>query len=88
MIDRLMHHAEILSLKGDNYRLRDQDVATRPRPALIDEGSSGPGRRAAPALAGRVAARRPQGGSVFNRRRWLTSIVVGKESSVSRLSAG
>ena len=38
MIDRLVHHAEILSLKGDSYRLRDKDVATRPRPALIDEG--------------------------------------------------
>jgi hypothetical protein len=37
MIDRLVHHAEILSLKGDSYRLRDKDVATRPRPALIDE---------------------------------------------------
>lgn len=30
--------AEILSLKGDSYRLQDKDVATRPRPALIDEG--------------------------------------------------
>jgi DNA replication protein DnaC len=37
MIDRLVHHAEILSLKGDSYRLRDKDVATRPRPALIDD---------------------------------------------------
>ena len=36
MIDRLVHHAEILSLKGDSYRLRDKDVATRPRPALIE----------------------------------------------------
>ena len=34
MIDRLVHHAEILSLKGDSYRLRDKDVATRPRPTL------------------------------------------------------
>ena len=30
MIDRLVHHDEILSLKGDSYRLRDKDVATRP----------------------------------------------------------
>ena len=37
MIDRLVHHAGILSLKGDSYRLRDKDVATRSRPALIDE---------------------------------------------------
>jgi DNA replication protein DnaC len=37
MIDRLVHHAAILSLKGDSYRLRDKDVVARPRPALIDE---------------------------------------------------
>ena len=30
MIDRLVHHAEILALKGDSYRLRDRDLA---RPA-------------------------------------------------------
>jgi DNA replication protein DnaC len=27
MIDRLIHHAEILSLKGDSYRLKDRDLA-------------------------------------------------------------
>ena len=26
MIDRLVHHAEILALKGDSYRLRDKDL--------------------------------------------------------------
>ena len=26
MIDRLVHHAEILSLKGDSYRLRDKKL--------------------------------------------------------------
>lgn len=26
MIDRLVHHAEILGLKGDSYRLRDKDL--------------------------------------------------------------
>jgi hypothetical protein len=30
MIDRLVHHAEILSLQGDSYRLKDRDLA-RPR---------------------------------------------------------
>ena len=30
MIDRLVHHAEILSLKGDSYRLRDRDLGPRP----------------------------------------------------------
>jgi DNA replication protein DnaC len=29
MIDRLVHHAEILSLKGDSYRLRDKDLGAR-----------------------------------------------------------
>jgi len=31
MIDRLVHHAEILSLKGDSYRLRDKDLGARAR---------------------------------------------------------
>jgi DNA replication protein DnaC len=30
MIDRLVHHAEILSLKGDCYRLQDRDLGGRP----------------------------------------------------------
>jgi DNA replication protein DnaC len=30
MIDRLVHHAEILSLKGDSYRLKDRDLARPP----------------------------------------------------------
>ncbi len=38
MIDRLVHHAEILSLKGDSYRLKDKDLATRPRPARVEPG--------------------------------------------------
>jgi DNA replication protein DnaC len=29
MIDRLIHHAEILSLKGDSYRLRGKDIDAR-----------------------------------------------------------
>ena len=32
MIDRLIHHAEILSLKGDSYRLRGKDLDARPTP--------------------------------------------------------
>jgi DNA replication protein DnaC len=38
MIDRLVHHAEILSLKGDSYRLKDKEIAARPAPATLDEG--------------------------------------------------
>ena len=30
MIDRLIHHAEILALKGDSYRLKGRDVGGRP----------------------------------------------------------
>ena len=30
MIDRLVHHAEILALKGDSYRLRDKELGTPP----------------------------------------------------------
>ena len=32
MIDRLIHHAEILALKGDSYRLRGKDLDARPAP--------------------------------------------------------
>ena len=30
MVDRLVHHAEILALKGDSYRLRDKDLGSPP----------------------------------------------------------
>ena len=30
MIDRLVHHAEVLSLKGDSYRLKDRDLGRVP----------------------------------------------------------
>ncbi len=30
MVDRLVHHAEILSLKGDSYRLKDRDLGRVP----------------------------------------------------------
>jgi DNA replication protein DnaC len=30
MIDRLIHYAEILSLKGDSYRLKDRDLGRHP----------------------------------------------------------
>jgi DNA replication protein DnaC len=32
MIDRLVHHAEVLSLKGDSYRLKDRDLGSPPTP--------------------------------------------------------
>ncbi len=36
MIDRLVHHAEILALKGDSYRLKDRDLG-RPATARSSE---------------------------------------------------
>src|SRR6201993_4446397 len=30
MIDRLVHHAEIVSLRGDSYRLKDKDLGSPP----------------------------------------------------------
>ena len=36
MIDRLVHHAEILALKGDSYRLRDKDLGARPASETAD----------------------------------------------------
>jgi DNA replication protein DnaC len=30
MIDRLVHHAEVISLKGDSYRLKDKDLGRIP----------------------------------------------------------
>jgi DNA replication protein DnaC len=36
MIDRLIHHAEILSLKGDSYRLKGRDLAPPPAATATD----------------------------------------------------
>jgi DNA replication protein DnaC len=36
MVDRLVHHAELLSLKGDSYRLKDRDLGARPGRDLGD----------------------------------------------------
>ncbi len=32
MIDRLVHHAEVLNLKGESYRLKDRDLGVPARP--------------------------------------------------------
>jgi hypothetical protein len=42
MMDRLVHHAEVIALKGDSYRLKDATSAARTRspPKTYDhEGS-------------------------------------------------
>ena len=33
MIDRLVHHAEVVALKGDSYRLKDRDLGRIPAAA-------------------------------------------------------
>jgi DNA replication protein DnaC len=38
MIDRLVHHAELISLKGDSYRLKDHDLGARPTPQSPETG--------------------------------------------------
>ncbi|WP_238335723.1 ATP-binding protein, partial [Serinicoccus kebangsaanensis] len=30
MIDRLVHHAEVINLRGDSYRLKDRDLGRVP----------------------------------------------------------
>lgn len=37
MIDRLVHHAEVIALKGDSYRLRNRDLGGRPPAATTDQ---------------------------------------------------
>ena len=35
MIDRLVHHAEVIALKGDSYRLKNRDLG-RTAPTRTD----------------------------------------------------
>jgi DNA replication protein DnaC len=37
MIDRLVHHAEVISLKGDSYRLKDRDLDRVPPAGTTEE---------------------------------------------------
>jgi len=37
MIDRLVHHAEVISLKGDSYRLKDRDLGRVPPAGTTEE---------------------------------------------------
>jgi hypothetical protein len=73
MIDRLVHHADILALKGDSYRLKDRDLA-RPLGTTKQNSRALPGER-------RDRLRRPsihiqinnkQGGPFFDRRKRST----------------
>lgn len=37
MIDRLVHHAEVISLKGDSYRIKDRDLGRVPSVTTDDQ---------------------------------------------------
>jgi DNA replication protein DnaC len=37
MIDRLVHHAEVIALKGDSYRLKDRDLGRVPPAGTTDK---------------------------------------------------
>jgi DNA replication protein DnaC len=37
MIDRLVHHAEVIALKGDSYRLKDRDLGRVPATSAKDD---------------------------------------------------
>ena len=37
MIDRLVHHAEVINLKGDSYRLKDRDLGRTPAAVTTTE---------------------------------------------------
>ena len=37
MIDRLVHHAEVIALKGDSYRLKDRDLGRVPAAPATDD---------------------------------------------------
>ena len=71
MIDRLVHHAEILALKGDSFRLRDKDLGSPPphylSPRLLRFALRAPLRRRAIDLGGGLVSRLAQGGEFSNR---------------------
>ncbi len=41
MIDRLVHHAEIVSLKGDSYRMKGKDLSVGRSRSAGDDASEG-----------------------------------------------
>src|SRR6266540_3922433 len=84
MIDRLVHHAEILSLKGDSYRLRDRDLGGRPPAREPESTRSDPvvaqcphleardGPSGAPPATGLRAVAAQRVGSLFDRQKGVT----------------
>ena len=39
MIDRLVHHAEVIALKGDSYRIKDRDLGRVPIVTADDQST-------------------------------------------------
>ena len=37
MIDRLIHHTDVIALKGDSYRLKDSDLGRAPAATTSDD---------------------------------------------------
>jgi DNA replication protein DnaC len=37
MIDRLIHHTDVIALKGDSYRLKDSDLGRVPAATTSDD---------------------------------------------------
>ncbi len=66
MVDRLVHHAEILSLKGDSYRLKDRGLA-RVTPVENKATPDKRPRRRHPRGSPLSTGARPQRGCLFER---------------------
>ena len=60
MIDRLVHHTEVLALKGDSYRLKNRDLAASPQPppATTDTACEWDYVVIGPGCTGSIAARK------------------------------
>jgi len=67
MIDRLVHHAEILALKGDSYRLKDRDLARTTAMGAVAGLRTHPGPQ-----RGHDTSRRPSNRAARRRRRAST----------------
>jgi hypothetical protein len=67
MIDRLVHHAEILSLKGDSYRLKNQNLSgpTGHPSRRLPPFEVAPATTRSTSPAARLRAQPPQGGSIL-----------------------
>jgi hypothetical protein len=75
LIDRLVHHATMVTLKGKSYRLRERGTAPAPRRQATPLENRPPPRRArqplvAPLAYGSLRDKplQPSRGPVFNRR--------------------